>query len=42
MRQRSATLGLLGVVGDDDGFGPGLRHGSGVESAVVLTGKIRF
>jgi hypothetical protein len=42
MTRRSATLGLWGVVGDTDGFGPELNRGSTVESAVVLTGKIRF
>jgi hypothetical protein len=42
MRERSATLGLSGVVGDTDGFGPELHRGTGMESAVVLTGKIRF
>jgi hypothetical protein len=41
-RRRSAALGLWGVAGDDESFGAELRRGYGVESAVVLTGKIRF
>ena len=42
MAERSATFGLRGIIGDTDGFGPELHRGGGVESAVVLTGKIRF
>ena len=42
MTQRSATVGLWGVAGDTDGFGPELNRTGGVERAAVLTGKIRF